>query len=911
MITKDLNAMKTKRFRNFRRTLSFIAFALLLAIPSRAQSLPSDTTHYAASRHTLTEGQMNKEQVTNPLEAINGRVAGLSISRTGNGTAAMSAVRLRGTTSLTGGNDPLIIIDGVMGDLATLSGIYPADIESFTVLKDASETAGYGSRGASGVIEVVTKKGSAAGARITYNGSFGVTSVYKNLNMLDAGGYRNEILARDLMLIDHGYNTNWQKEIEQTGVQQDHHIAFTGGNTDNGYRVALGFMDRNGIIKHDNLRHFTSNMSMYQRMFGNLLRIDVGMFGNISRNITAVYDVQKTFYSAQSFNPTFAPQRNDDGNYDGFTYANQISHPLALIDSRTRDNTTHISTHAKLTFNITPEFSATLFGAYSHNEVETSQFLPTTIWAHGQAYKASAKTNSLLGNVKLNYIKSIDKHRINLSALGELQRDILTGFHTTTTNFTDNSMGYNSIQSGAIVSWAGTGSYRYAPSLSSIMGNVNYAFDNRYNLSAGLRADASSKFGSNHKWGYFPSVSASWAISNEAFMASTDAWLQNLALHVGYGLSGNQGGIDSYMSLNVYSPSAVAPIGQQAIVTLENLRNSNPDLKWETKRTFNIGLDASVLNNRLFTAIEFYTAKTTDMLYMYDVSTPPFPFKSLLANLGAMRNRGLEISLGFTPLLTTDMELNINSNVTFQQTELLSLSGRYGDYEITGPAYKDIASINGAGFHGGFNHIVYQVVGKPLGVFYLPHCNGLMKTDNGYVYDIADIDGDGVINLANGADRQICGQAIPKVLLGTNISFRYRDFDITLQINGAFGHKIYNGTALTYMNMNSLPGYNVLNDAPEMNITDQTATDYWLENGDYVNLDYLTIGYNIPLNRRARKVINQLRVAITASNLATITGYSGLTPMINTSTVNSTLGLDDKNIYPLSRTYTIGMSISF
>lgn len=207
------------------------------------------------------------------------------------------------------------------------------------------------------------------------------------------------------------------------------------------------------------------------------------------------------------------------------------------------------------------------------------------------------------------------------------------------------------------------------------------------------------------------------------------------------------------------------------------------------------------------------------------------------------------------------------------------------------------------------SNIVYQIVGQPLGVFYLPHCTGLVSDGNGgYKYEIADLNGGGV-NLEDGEDRYVAGQAMPKTLLGSNISFRYKRFDVSLQINGAFGHKIYNGTSLTYMNMNILPDYNVMEEAPRQMIKDQTATDYWLEDGDYVNFDYLTVGYDVPLKNT--KFLHNMRLAFTINNLGTISGYSGLTPLINSMTVDSTLGVDDKRTYPLSRTYTLSLSLNF
>ena len=890
-----------------------LAVALLAtALPVAAQLMaPTDTLSHVPSPTVITAEQMNQKQVTNPLEAINGRVAGVTIQKSNNGAAAMSAVRVRGTTSVTGGNDPLIIIDGVFGDLSTLSSIYPSDIESFIVLKDASETAQFGSRGASGVIEVVTKKGATNRATVTYNGSVGVTHVARNLKMLDAAGYCKAVASQGGMLINKGFDTDWQRAIQQTAFLQDHHIAFMGGGDRSGYRVSLGFMDHDGVILHDKLRNLTSNMNMHQRMFGDLLAIEVGMFGNVQNEQTAVYDVQKTFYSAQAWNPTFGTERSSSGGWDGFTYANQINPPLALMDSRTRDKTTHLSTHAKLTFNLTQDWTLSVFGAYSHNEVEVSQFLPTSIWSGGKGYRSSAKTESLLGNAIITWNKTLGHHHINVMGLAEVERDTHTGFYTTTTGFASNDIGIDAIQAGAVALWEGTGSYRNSPSLASFMARVNYDFSNRYSLTVAARADGSSKFSKGNKWGFFPSVSATWNLGNEAFLNDV-SWLDDLKWNIGYGLAGNLGGVDSYMAQNVLTPAGIPPMGQNLVVTLDQLVNANPDLKWEVKHSFNTGLNVAFLGNRIIAALDFYTSKTTDMLYLYNVGVPPFSYNKLLDNIGSMRNSGVELALGLTPLNTRDMELNINANVAYQYNKLLSLSGYYKDYWLEAPGAVDLVNLNGAGFHGGNNHIVYQMVGQPLGVFYLPHCNGLKSDGNGgYVYDIADLDGSGDIDIANGKDRRICGQAMPKVLLGSNINYRFKQWDVTLQINGAFGHKIYNGTALTYMNMNSLPGYNVLADAPARNIKDQTATDYWLERGDYIDFDYLTVGWNVPLGVKAQRTISHLRLSLTIDDLGTITGYSGLTPIINSSSAGGTLGVDDKNVYPVTRSYYLGVTITF
>ncbi len=550
-----------------------------------------------------------------------------------------------------------------------------------------------------------------------------------------------------------------------------------------------------------------------------------------------------------------------------------------------------------------------LFGSYSFVSNEHSQFLPTWVWAQGQAYRGEAKNEDWLANATVNYWWDWDKdHRIEVTGLAEYQSSTRTSFYTTVKGFTTNDFGYHNLQAGALRPYGGTGSGYEKPSLASLMGSVKYILLGRYSFSANARADGSSKVGKNNKWGFFPSVSAEWDMMREKWMRGVPYFSQ-LKLRVSSGISGNLGGIDSYNSLQMLMPTGIVPVAGSPIVTLGYKNNANPDLKWETRSSFNIGADIGLFRNRLVMTAELYHSKTHDMLYLYDVSVPPFAYDKLLANLGSMSNSGFELGLGVTPIETKDMQLNINLNLSRQRNKLISLDGYYKGQYMEANKVTSISSLYGAGFHGGDNDIVYQMVGQPLGVFFLPHCTGL--TDNGdgtYSYAIADLDGDGTASV--GSDRYIAGQATPKWTLGSNISFRYKDFDATLQMNGAFGHKIYNGTALSYMNMASFPDYNVLADAPSRHIYDQTATDYWLEPGDYLNFDYLTIGWNVPIHRYTDK-IHSLRVSLSINNIGTITSYSGQTPMINSFVVSNTLGIDDKRTYPPYRSYCIGANISF
>lgn len=857
----------------------------------------------------VSEKRMNKGFVTTPLEALSGQSAGVSISSGENRAAMLSSVRVRGTTSLTGGNDPLVIIDGVSADLSALNTIYPADIESFTILKDASETAQYGSRGASGVIEVATKKGKSESFRVSYTGNYGVQSVYKNLEMLSADEFRAVARQLNMDILDLGNQTNFPDEITRLGVMQNHHIAFGGGTNTTNYRASIGMMDRKEVVQNNAYQNFTAKVNLSQKAFQDRFQLDMGLFGSLQKN-NYLTDEQKTFYSAATFNPTFPNHRNPEtGSWDQITNASQITNPLAWLEVQDDESNAHFNTHMKLSLLLNQHLTFSVFGSYSYNVIENSQYLPTSVWAHGQAYKGENKTEDLLGNMMLSYANTWGKHKLDVLGLAEVQKKILTGFYTTVTNFTTDQYGYNNLQAGAVRLWEGTGSFYESPRLASFLARFNYVYDGKYVLTANARADASSKVGENNRWGFFPSTSLAWILSEEGFLKDV-SFLNNLKLRAGYGVSGNLGAIDSYNSLQLMKPNGVVSVNGAPTVTMGVIRNANPDLKWEVKRTFNVGLDAGFFQNRLILAADYYHAKTSDMLYLYDVSVPPFAYNKLLANLGSMENSGVELGLGITPLQKKDMELNINVNVAFQKNKLLSLSGMYNGQYMSAPQYTPIASLNGAGFHGGNNHIVYQIVGESLGVFYLPHCTGLVEqADGSYRYEVADLNGNGV-NLEDGEDRYVAGQATPKAMLGSNFSFRYRNFDISLQINGAFGHKIYNGTALSYMNMGSFPDYNVMKGAPEQRIKDQTATDYWLENGDYVNFDYLTVGWNVPLGK-LKKYIRYLRLSASVNNLATITAYSGLTPMINSSIVNSTLGVDDKRNYPVARSYSIGLNFQF
>ena len=895
-----------------KKEFTFLTIALFCSSLAHAQQqTPTEQKDTIENRNTIikmADNHSSRGGVNNALDVLSGQAAGVNVTSNGLDRMAMlNSVRVRGTTSIIGGNDPLVLIDGVTSDVLTLSTIYPADIESFKILKNAAETAMYGSRGASGVIEVKTKKGTGRGFQISYEGNIGFEQMYKHLDMLNTEEYVATAKALGIYCNDGGFNTDNYKVITRTGMVNNHYLAFSGGTPQSNYRASFGVMDHNTIIKRMGYKVFVAKVDVTQKAFNDKLTGDFGVFGSSFKNHD-IFDTQMLFYSASCQNPTFPAGTDKNGNWLKNESATRINPPGILLDEKNDSKDLNFDAHIKLSYDFNPNWRISTFGSYLYGSTENGMFCPTWVWAQGNVYRGEFKKEEWLGNVALSFKKQFGIHKISAEASSEYRKLTKTAFWVYAKGIPTNDFGYDNLGATAARPYGGTGSTYEDQALASVMGSVTYTLLDRYTVSANARGDGSSMVGDNNTWGFFPSVSFTWDMKKEAFLANIKP-LSMLKLRTGLGQAGNLGGISAYTTMNTVRQNGIVPVNSSPTVTLGMVRNNNPDLKWETKKTFNIGADIGFFANRLMLTAEYYYSKTSDMLYAYEVPVPPFAFNTLLANIGSMSNRGFEFGLSVQPINKKDMELNINMNLSFQSNKLISLSGDYKGMSMTAANITAIGSLDGAGQNGGDNNVVYQIVGQPLGVFYLPHCKGLVKNENdSYSYDIEDIDHNGKVDLSDGGDRYIAGQATPKVTLGSNISFRYKDFYIALQMNGAFGHKIFNGTGLAYTSMACFPDYNVLKNAPQKNITDQRVSDYWLEKGNYLNFEHLTIGYNIPLKSM---VIRSLRVSCNISNLGTITGYKGLTPMINSYVVNSTMGIDDKRNYPLYRTYSLGLSVQF
>lgn len=857
----------------------------------------------------VTADEMNTGYVANAIDAIRGKIPGLVISRSG-GSLDAPTVRLRGTTSLSGGSDPLVIIDGSFSSLDALEEMASQDISEISVLKDASESAQYGSRGAAGVIVVTTKRGEQGKASISYSGQFGVSTAYKQLEMLSAAEWRALNNGKfNGSGDDLGHNTNWYTWAQNPLVMQNNHsLSLTHGTSKGNIRASIGVNQRNGLARGTNHTTYNMRLNASQKALDNRLQLDL--------NLQAVYregeSKPSVWSSALVYNPTYPSERNPEtGLWDIVQAAKSMTtHPGEIMDTQMENSSIRINASGRATYTIIEGLRLSAFGSFGYNARQNFTYYPNNVTNYagvrGQASIRNSDMRDLLGNVSLSYMKQIGRHSVNAMALAEAQSAYSFSNGSTVQGFDTNYFKWNNMQAGSIVNWGDVTSYASKNTILSYMGRINYMYDDRYVATVNIRTDGSSKLGANYKWGFFPSASAAWIISNEGFMKG-QSLISNLKLRAGYGITGNQNGISPLRSLNLMEPSGVSQYNGVNVVTFATTANANPDLRWETKHTFDIGLDFALWKGRFHGAIDYYRSRTRDMLYTYAVSVPPFEYSTLLANLGQMQNNGIELSLGGEVISKKDLTLSLNASLAHNKNKLVSLEGSYQGEQFTTAEWISVSSAGGAGMVGN-NNVTYMAQGYPVGIFRLPVHDGFDVDEEGHrTYRMKDLDQSGGIDVGDSGDRAIQGQVVPKLTCNFNARLRYRNFDAEMQVSGAFGHHIYNFTGMYMNSLSQFPLYNVLRTAEDLNIYDLKNTDYWLERGDYAHIEYITIGYVIPFKNTSG--IKNFRVALSCNNIATITGYSGLTPLINSANYGS--GVDARNVTPLQRTFTLHLSMTF
>lgn len=846
--------------------------------------------------------------ITSTEQMLQGKVAGLSVVQSSGSPEAGSTLRLRGGTSLSASNGPLIVVDGIAG--VDFNSVQPSEIVSIDVLKDASAAAIYGSRGANGVVIVTTnRQGSDVEKRtMQYNGYVAFASVAKQLDMLSANQWRGYVRENNLGgALDYGADTNWQKELLRTAVTHSHNVNFSTTRKNNGFRASITYNSNEGVIKRNNMERLAGSFSGFQYGLNGHLRMEAGVNANFDK--WNPID-SRIFERELNLNPTF-PVRNSDGSFAQLNGTN-TENPVELNTNRTQDNKRHrFLGYGKVELEIISGLKATANGSYEFQHTTGGLFKPTYAQMEGQSEKGWAqRTYAEYTNRQIEAYLSYDKtfaeeHHLNAMAGYSFLDNINEGFGATRSGFETNAFGYNNLAAGTDYRQTDVYSYKSKTKLISFFGRVNYNYAGRYMFTATVRRDGSSVFGANHKWGTFPSASLAWRISDEKFMESTRSWLDNLKLRVGYGVTGNQSGVSAYKSIAVLSASG-ASYYDSASQTWKNsyvqAQNVNPDLKWESTAQWNVGLDFGFIN-RIHGTLEWYHKKTSDLLWTYPVPQPPYIVGTMLANVGTMVNRGVELTLGANILRTKDFTLDANASLSYNHQEITKLSNN--TYQAVGLQAGSLHNIRG--LSNTYSQVIKE--GYPAGTFWGPKCTGI-DDDGKYFLDKGE-DGNGYY----------LGSAMPKWNLGLSLSATYKDFDLSVAGYGMFGHKILNATRMQLFDASRLPAQNTLDDFITSGVKDNpTYSDYFIENGNFFRLQSVTLGYTIPKTKRFG--FERIRLYVTGENLFCITGYKGTDPEVYVpDNVLNGPGIDrlitdsqsgDGATYsPRPRTFTIGLNLSF
>ena len=872
--------------------------------------------------------EMNKGAVTSPQELIMGKVPGLSVSQGDGAPGAGSTIRIRGGASLNASNDPLIVIDGIPvsnaaspGTPNALATINPNDIETFTVLKDASATAIYGSRASNGVIIIQTKKGTQDKIKVSYSGTFTAKDPYKRIETLDAQSFREVMQAQypegtaqsaDIQRILNVYpnqSTDWQDAIYQTGLSTDQNIGIAGKAGFMPFRLSLGYNTEKGTLKTSKYERYTGAVNLSPKFFDNHLSVDINVKGTINKNRFAD---SGAVGAAAFFDPT-KPIYDEENRYNGYWNWGIVQgaqadlatqNPLSLLYDRNNHGTTKRSLgNIQLDYKIhgLEDLHANLNLGYdvakttgrnfvNSNSVQSS--LDKTFTGLGQGNTWNNLRRNHLLDFYMNYAKNIESIKSNF--------DIMAGYSWQHFYYANHDITYSNPTEdlGAKEGYTYDENERhyirddhrripYENYLISFFGRLNYNFMDRYLLTATLRRDGSSRFSENNRWGLFPSAALAWTISNEPFMKATENVLSKLKLRLGYGVTGQQE-IGDYQYITSYSFST-NPNTTYLGTTLLKPNGYSPDLKWEQTTTYNVAIDFGFLNNRINGSIEYYQKHTKDLLNTISAAAGTNFINLITANVGKMKNKGVEANVNAIAIQSKDFTWEVGYNITWNDSKITKLTTTFN------PDYQ--------GIDAGTNQ--KHQVGEMPGTFYLYQ---QVYDENGKPIQNAFVDrnNDGQITEA---DRYLTHKSpMAKVYMGFSSQFSYKKWDLGFNLRANFGNYVYNGVASGNSTSNNYGGkgfitnlYNGFQDTgfTLLNTSEQMASDYFLENASFLKMDNLTLGYSFQ-NLFAAKLSG--RISASVQNVFTISKYSGLDPEC---------GAIDSNIWPRPRTYTIGLNLNF
>ncbi|WP_442590976.1 SusC/RagA family TonB-linked outer membrane protein [Pedobacter sp. AW31-3R] len=877
-----------------------------------------------------------KQPVSSFDQALKGAAPGVQVTQTSGQPGGGVSIRIRGGSSIQGGNEPLYVIDGfpvynVANSAGVLSGvspnplgnINPADIESIDILKDASATAIYGSRGANGVVIVTTKKGKNGGT-VTYEGSYGVQSIRKTIAVLNATEFanlRNEALldktpalgANQYLSADAisrlGEGTDWQNEAFRSAGMQNHQLSITGGGEKTHYAISGNYFDQDGIITNTGFKRYATRVNVESHPYD---RLKVGL--NLSGSRTSANVSPSGVVSALLNMPATASVYDSNGSYTlRNPFENIISNPIASLNAQQNETSAYrILGTAFAEYRIIDGLKLKVLAGTDVNNTKENSYIPSTVY-EGNAKKGIAAIGTLnsyswLNENTLSYDKTFGKDHNFSSVIGFTQQ----AFHAESvtagsSNFVSDDLAYHNLASGSVLTTPTSNTAEWA--LNSYLARVNYSYKQKYYVTASVRADGSSRFGKNNKWGYFPSAALAWKVSNEDFFTPLAAVVSDFKLRTSFGATGNQE-IGNYQSLSTLS-SVKYLFGNTLVTGFTPTNIANDDLGWETTYQYDGGFDIGFLKDRITLSADVYYKKTTDLLLSVEIPWTSGQSTSL-QNFGSVSNKGLEIGIrsrNLTGALTWDTDLNIS----FNRNKVLSIGDGSTDYYLSG------------------SYIVQ--VGQPLGSFYGSVTDGVLQTA-----DIAskgaltgkttpkagdrlykDIDGNGTFS--NASDREIIGNAQPDFIFGINNTFSWKRFDLGVFIQGSYGNQILNSNLQT---LELFTGQqNAASSALDRWTPENTNTDVprassdpanffssrFVEDGSFLRLKSVTLGYNLPKSVISALKIRNARIFFSGQNLLTWTNYTGFDPEV-TSGSNVSPGTDS-GIYPISRSITGGLSVTF
>ena len=854
----------------------------------------------------INKDQFNQGAASDPMALVAGKVAGLNVSTSADANPnAMTDIQVRGAGSLSASNGPLVVIDGIAG--GDLRNIATQDVESITVLKDAGSAAIYGTRGANGVILVTTKKGSgtAGVTNVTYDSYIALNFQKGKPDILSTDEYR-----RSRRGPDYGADTDWWKEITRSASYNLNQYISIDSSTKNGYfGASVNYKKGNGLDIVSNREEYGGRFVMEQRVLQNYVQFNASLSG---RKVHEEWGNDGLFDTALTTNPTI-PVKNADGSYFQASSPTGVHNPVNdLRENVSQGDRIYLLGNADVKVNILQleqhNLNTSLSYALQYNDLKDNFYTPTksseSYW-NGYAGRARINyqkwwTNRLEWLV--NYTMTMGKHQLKAVLGYSWERNKWEQSGNENMGFVYDALSYHGIGSGSYLKdgkanlWAGSSE----STLIGFFGRLNYNYNDIIFASASMRREGSTKFGTNTKWGSFPSGSLAWEITNTPFAESVGAFFQSLKPRVSYGVTGRSD-FDAYKSLATYSTYSSYYIDNQWLNGYAPSLNANPDLAWEKSTAFNVGIDFVALNSRLRGSVEYFDRRSKDLLYNYTAPQPPFIYNTILVNVGTTKNTGLEVSIDYDVLAKKDLKWTTGINWSTGDTKLTKLSS-----DVYQMAYLNLYQKPGPGSSEFFFRVEE---GGKIGQFYGYEHAGVDENGGLLVYD-----NDGNAQAAASADpawKRNIGNGAPKHFLSWTNSFRYKNWDFSTLFRGAFGHKIFNMRKYG-MGLRGAGTENVLRtaytDDADVFSSGGIITSYFLENGNYFKLDNVTVGYSfVP---KKRELIESLRVYLTAKNLFTLTAYKGNDPSIVTST-GITPGIDSNSAYPQATNFTLGVTLRF